>query len=321
MRVQGSGLLGGYNSQAGWCLTSAKVDNVGGRLLGWAAVAPLPMVSAGCWVLGMPACVSPKCQRPAPVAGWSPRHMCDSKQLEGWARPWLIMTAVLCQHADTHPPCNWTCAPGLSGRVHSVNWPLTCHAPPTPCAGHASQQSSELRAVCQSNLASCFLQLGQWQQCVDMCGTVLAADANNRKALYRRGGCCTTQVVTVLQMRLLYYTHIQVLHQEAADIRGGQRSSIGRRAGGAHATSGRSQKRQLWGGVQRRWEPACAESSLVQGPGGARGARRWDHLLVGPTVPPPLAPCCPTPCRPGTVLAGAVRCRCGGPAAGCEAVP
>ncbi|KAL4458511.1 hypothetical protein ABPG75_013376 [Micractinium tetrahymenae] len=53
--------------------------------------------------------------------------------------------------------------------------------------GHSSRESRDLRTSCQSNLASCALQLGQWERCAELCGTVLAADANNRKALYRRG--------------------------------------------------------------------------------------------------------------------------------------
>ena len=53
--------------------------------------------------------------------------------------------------------------------------------------GQASPQARQLRTSCQSNLASCFLQLEQWPQCVEMCGAVLGADPANRKALYRRG--------------------------------------------------------------------------------------------------------------------------------------
>ncbi|PSC71444.1 outer envelope 61-like [Micractinium conductrix] len=53
--------------------------------------------------------------------------------------------------------------------------------------GDTSPQARELRTSCHSNLASCFLQLADWQRCVEQCGTVLAGDANNRKALYRRG--------------------------------------------------------------------------------------------------------------------------------------
>lgn len=75
--------------------------------------------------------------------------------------------------------------------VHPVanQQPLASPAPvpPAPYSGQTSSAAATLRTSCQSNLASCFLQLQRWQQCVDMCGTVLAADPNNRKALYRRG--------------------------------------------------------------------------------------------------------------------------------------
>lgn len=63
---------------------------------------------------------------------------------------------------------------------------LTLLLPP-PLAGQTSSAAAALRTSCQSNLASCFLQLQQWQQCAAMCDTVLAVDASNRKALYRRG--------------------------------------------------------------------------------------------------------------------------------------
>lgn len=53
--------------------------------------------------------------------------------------------------------------------------------------GQTGSGAAALRLSCQSNLASCFLQLQQWQRCVDMCGTVLGAEPANRKALYRRG--------------------------------------------------------------------------------------------------------------------------------------
>lgn len=51
---------------------------------------------------------------------------------------------------------------------------------------HASEQSIDLRLSCQSNLASCFLQLGSFHECVSACDGVLT-NAVNRKALYRRG--------------------------------------------------------------------------------------------------------------------------------------
>lgn len=53
--------------------------------------------------------------------------------------------------------------------------------------GQASAAAASLRTSCQSNLASCFLQQQRWQECADMAGRVLAAEASNRKALYRRG--------------------------------------------------------------------------------------------------------------------------------------
>ncbi|GAB4821916.1 hypothetical protein N2152v2_008962 [Parachlorella kessleri] len=53
--------------------------------------------------------------------------------------------------------------------------------------GHTSRQALDLRVSCQGNLASCFLQLGQWQKCIEQCNAVLAHDSNNRKAYYRRG--------------------------------------------------------------------------------------------------------------------------------------
>jgi tetratricopeptide (TPR) repeat protein len=54
-------------------------------------------------------------------------------------------------------------------------------------AGQTSLAARQLRTSCQSNLASCYLQLQRWQECVDQCGEVLAVEASNRKALYRRG--------------------------------------------------------------------------------------------------------------------------------------
>jgi hypothetical protein len=84
--------------------------------------------------------------------------------------------------------------------VCPVHKPLACLSPcaRTPnmpvawskwlSAGQNSQPKNELRVTCQSNLASCFLQLERWQECVDMCDTVLSSDSKNRKALFRRGG-------------------------------------------------------------------------------------------------------------------------------------
>lgn len=53
--------------------------------------------------------------------------------------------------------------------------------------GHAFTEAVALRTTCQSNLASCYLQLEQWTDCVSQCDAVLQADPRNRKALYRRG--------------------------------------------------------------------------------------------------------------------------------------
>jgi len=54
-------------------------------------------------------------------------------------------------------------------------------------AAHASEQSIDLRVSCQSNLASCHLQQGSYQECVSACDVVLSENPANRKALYRRG--------------------------------------------------------------------------------------------------------------------------------------
>jgi len=54
-------------------------------------------------------------------------------------------------------------------------------------ATHTAAQSITLRTSCHSNLASCYLQLGNWNECVNECNAVLSTDESNRKALYRRG--------------------------------------------------------------------------------------------------------------------------------------
>jgi tetratricopeptide (TPR) repeat protein len=54
-------------------------------------------------------------------------------------------------------------------------------------ATHTAAESITLRTSCHSNLASCYLQLGRWNECVSECDAVLAADSANRKAFYRRG--------------------------------------------------------------------------------------------------------------------------------------
>ena len=52
---------------------------------------------------------------------------------------------------------------------------------------HTSAQSVSLRTSCYANLASCYLQLELWNDCVSACNAVLKDDKSNRKALYRRG--------------------------------------------------------------------------------------------------------------------------------------
>ncbi|KAL4535283.1 hypothetical protein Ndes2526B_g06183 [Nannochloris sp. 'desiccata'] len=52
---------------------------------------------------------------------------------------------------------------------------------------HTASQSITLRTSCHSNLASCYLQLKKWNECVAECNAVLTADNSNRKAFYRRG--------------------------------------------------------------------------------------------------------------------------------------
>lgn len=52
---------------------------------------------------------------------------------------------------------------------------------------HTDDESTKLRLSCRSNLASCYLQLNRWEECIDQCNAVLSIENNNRKALYRRG--------------------------------------------------------------------------------------------------------------------------------------
>lgn len=51
----------------------------------------------------------------------------------------------------------------------------------------ASPEGLELRRSCLLNLSSCYLNLREYEKCVEKCNLVLAADSNNLKALYRRG--------------------------------------------------------------------------------------------------------------------------------------
>lgn len=56
---------------------------------------------------------------------------------------------------------------------------------------HSSPSSLSLTTSCSSNLASCFLQLEKWPQCIEACNAVLRSpsipDNLKRKAYYRRG--------------------------------------------------------------------------------------------------------------------------------------
>jgi tetratricopeptide (TPR) repeat protein len=52
---------------------------------------------------------------------------------------------------------------------------------------HATREAVALRASCLANIASCYLQLERWADCAAACEAVLAGDAENVKALFRRG--------------------------------------------------------------------------------------------------------------------------------------
>jgi tetratricopeptide (TPR) repeat protein len=54
-------------------------------------------------------------------------------------------------------------------------------------SSHCAQEAVVLLTSCRGNLASCCLQLERWEECVVQCDAVLQYDANNRKAVYRRG--------------------------------------------------------------------------------------------------------------------------------------
>ena len=58
---------------------------------------------------------------------------------------------------------------------------------------HTSADSVTLRTACLGNLSNCYLQLGQWNDCVAQCDEVLLIDASNRKAFYRRGQAFSAQ--------------------------------------------------------------------------------------------------------------------------------
>lgn len=54
-------------------------------------------------------------------------------------------------------------------------------------AGQMSEEAQEIRKACMLNICSCHLNLGQFDACAKEGTDVLVSDANNRKALYRRG--------------------------------------------------------------------------------------------------------------------------------------
>jgi len=49
------------------------------------------------------------------------------------------------------------------------------------------QRSWELKFAAQSNLALCYLKLGDYDQCKRACGSALAFDKKHEKSLFRRG--------------------------------------------------------------------------------------------------------------------------------------
>ena len=53
--------------------------------------------------------------------------------------------------------------------------------------GNSTPAAEALRVSCHSNLASCYLQLRKWDECIAACDVVLRQGSSNRKALYRRG--------------------------------------------------------------------------------------------------------------------------------------
>jgi tetratricopeptide (TPR) repeat protein len=48
-------------------------------------------------------------------------------------------------------------------------------------------KSQQLKVATQSNLALCYLKLGDYLQCKSYCDSALALDAKNEKCLFRRG--------------------------------------------------------------------------------------------------------------------------------------
>ncbi|GLC34580.1 hypothetical protein PLESTB_001245900 [Pleodorina starrii] len=49
------------------------------------------------------------------------------------------------------------------------------------------KEAKDLARACTLNLSSCYLNLKQYDKCVEQCNQVLSAEADNLKALYRRG--------------------------------------------------------------------------------------------------------------------------------------
>lgn len=73
---------------------------------------------------------------------------------------------------------------------HIHQWPHTTpthiHTQRAP-ADIDTPQANDLKRSCTLNLSSCTLHLGHYEECITHCNTILATDASNVKALYRRG--------------------------------------------------------------------------------------------------------------------------------------
>ena len=52
---------------------------------------------------------------------------------------------------------------------------------------HVDGISTDFSKSLHSNLASCYLQMGEWKKCLEQCNKVLLVESKNMKALYRRG--------------------------------------------------------------------------------------------------------------------------------------